>query len=138
MRNLSALVLGLLIVGLGLYGAAAVTPLAYPGAFDAQGATTNVVALFVMLSISEVFTVFGGWVTARIAPDHRIGHAILMASVGLAVAIFVGAVRWSAAPPWYYAASWLLMPVAGAIGAAAWERSLRRSKRSVAGRVATT
>jgi hypothetical protein len=138
MRNVSALALGLLIMGLGLYGAAAVTPLAYPAAFDAQGATSNAVAAFVMLSISVVFTMFAGWVTARLAPDHRLGHALLMAASGLAIAIFVGAVRWGAAPSWYYVATWALIPVAAALGAAAWERSMRMKGKHSARRIAAT
>ncbi len=138
MRNMSALALGLLIMGLGLYAAAAVTPFAYPGAFDAQGATSNIVALFVMLTVTEVSTLFAGWVTARLVTDHRPGHAILMAAVGLTSAVTVGAVRWSAAPPWYYVVSWTLMPFAAALGAKAWERSLRRRGQAVARRIATT
>jgi hypothetical protein len=138
MRNVSALALGLLVMGLGLYGAAVVTPLAYPAAFDADGATANAVAAFVMLSIAEVFTLFAGWITARLAPDHRMGHALLMATAGLAIAIFVGAVRWSAAPSWYYVATWVLIPFAAALGAAAWERSLRMKGRNAPRRVVTT
>ena len=139
MRNLAALALGLLVMGLGIYGAAAVAPLAFPAAFDARGYTTNTLALIVMLAITEIFTMFAGWVTARLVSDHRPGHALMMAIVGLAIAVFVGAVRWSAAPTWYYFVSWTLMPVAGALGAFAWERSLRRNgSRNVSQRVAAT
>lgn len=138
MRNASALALGLLIMGLGLYGAAAITPFAYPAAFDGDGATRNPVALFVLLSITEVTTLFAGWITARLVSDHRAGHAILMATIGLASAVLVGAIRWGAAPSWYYITSWMLIPVMALIGARAWERSLRRRGRDAAPRVATS
>ncbi len=139
MRNLAALALGLLVMGLGIYGAAAVAPMAFPAAFDVRGSTTNTLALIVMLAITEVFTMFAGWVTARRVTDHRPGHAVMMSIVGLAVAVFVGAVRWSSAPAWFYLASWALIPVSGAIGAYAWERSLRRKGgRAAAARVATS
>jgi len=138
MRNLSAIALGLLIIGLGLYAAAAVTPGAYPAAFDAQGHTTNAVALFVMLTVTLVTTAFGGWVTARLAEDHLTGHALVMATVGLVSAVFVGAIRWAAVPTWYYAASWMLMPVAAAIGASAWQRTLRRQRPESPRRAVTT
>ncbi len=138
MRNASALALGLLIMGLGLYGAAAITPFAYPAAFDGDGATMNPVALFVLLSITEVTTLFAGWITARLVSDHRAGHAILMATIGLASAVLVGAIRWGAAPSWYYITSWMLIPVMALIGARAWERSLRRRGRDAAPRVATS
>jgi hypothetical protein len=128
-RNLLALALGLLFIGLGLYGAAAVTPIAFPAAYTAQGNTRDLLALCVMLAITEVFAAFGGWVTARLVTDHRIGHALFMSIMGLALAVFIGAVRWASAPPWYFVLSWILMPVAAAIGASAWERSLRRQSR---------
>lgn len=139
MRNVAALALGLLFMGLGIYGAAAVAPLAFPAAFDVRGVTSNTLALVVMIAITEVFTMFAGWITARIATDHRPGHALMMAVVGLAIAVFVGAVRWAAVPAWYYMVSWILIPPAGALGAFAWERSLRRNGRGdVARRVAAT
>ena len=138
MRNLSALAIGLLVMGLGLYGAAAVTPLAYPAAFDGSGATGNAVALFVMLSITEVATLFAGWLTARLVSDHRPGHAILMASLGLASAVLVGAIRWGVAPSWYYIASWMLMPVMALLGARAWERTERRSRDAATRRLLLT
>jgi hypothetical protein len=139
MRNVSAMALGLLVMGLGIYGAAAVAPLAFPAAFDARGYTTDTLALIVMLAITEIFTMFGGWLTARVVTDHRPGHALMMAILGLSVAVFVGAVRWSAAPAWYYLVSWTLIPVFGALGALAWQRSLRRNgRRNVAPRVVTT
>lgn len=138
MRNMSALALGLLIMGLGLYGAAAATPGVFPGAFDAQGGTTNAMALTVMLTITLVSTMFAGFVAARIASDHRPGHAIMMSVLGLTSAVFMGAIRWATAPSWYFIVSWVLIPPAAALGAFAWERSLKRKGRDVARRVATT
>jgi MFS family permease len=126
LRSLLAIALGLMVVGLGLYGAPAVTPFAFPAAFDAQQGTRDPIALSVMLAITTVFSAFGGWVTARLVDNHRTGHAVFMSVVGLAVAVFIGAVRWATAPAWYFVAAWCLMPIAAAIGAAAWERSLRR------------
>ena len=138
MRNLAAIALGLLLTGLGIFSAAAVTPLAFPAAFTSQGHTTNALALVVMLAITEITTMFAGWISARLAPDHRLGHAIMMAVLGLAAAIFVGAIRWAAAPAWYYVLSWGLLPVAAALGAAAWERSLRRRSIAVTRHAAAT
>ncbi len=138
MRNLSAHALGLLFMGLGLYGAAAVPPLAYPGAFDGLGYTTNTMALILMLVITAVFAMFAGWITARLVTDHRPGQALLMATIALAIAVFVGAVRWAAAPSWYYVASWCLLPAAAYVGALAWERSLRRKHDARSRRVATS
>ena len=96
MRNIAALALGLLFIGLGLYAAAAVTPFAYSAAFDPAGATRNVVALFVMLTITAITSAFGGWITARLVSDHRVGHALMAATLGLVAAVLMGAVRWGA------------------------------------------
>lgn len=136
MRNLSAMALGLMVMGLGLFGAAAATPVAFPAAFNAQGHTTFPVALFVMVTITIVSTMFAGWLTARIATDHRVGHALMMASLGLGSAVFVGAIRWAAAPAWYYVVTWALIPPVAAFGALAWERTLRRHGRDLTPRVA--
>jgi hypothetical protein len=97
-----------------------------------------VVALFVMLSITLVTSAFAGWITARLAEDHLMGHALMMSTLGLASAVFMGAIRWAAAPPWYWATSWILIPVAAAIGAAAWQRTLRRKQPAAVRRVAAT
>jgi hypothetical protein len=138
MRNLTAIALGLLIMGLGLYSAAAVTPLAFPSAFSAQAHTSNPAALTVMLAITLVSTTFAGWICARLAPDHRLGHALMMGVLGLAAAVCAGAIRWAAAPAWYYFLSWGLIPVAAALGAAAWQRSLRRRSTALSRRAAAT
>jgi hypothetical protein len=126
MQSALALALGLLVVGLGLFGAAAATPFAFPAAFQDGGQTTNPAALFVMLSISCVFTIFAAWIVARLVPDHRTGHGLMLSAMGVSVAIGVSAVRWATAPYWYHILSWALMPLCGYIGAAAWERTLRR------------
>jgi hypothetical protein len=136
MRSLSSIALGLLFMGLGLYAAAAVTPIAYPAAFTTLGYTTNPVALTVMLSITLVTTAFGGWITARLAEDHHLGHALMTATIGLVSAVLMGAIRWAAAPAWYHVSSWILIPAAAAIGAMAWERTMRRRAPASARRVA--
>ncbi len=126
MRNVSALALGLLFVGIGVFGASAGAPFVFPAAFDAQMRTASPPALFVMLVITEVCVMFGAWLVARIVTDHRVGHALMLAAAGIAVGVFTSAIRWSTAPAWYHVLSWVLMPVASYIGAKAWERTLRR------------
>jgi hypothetical protein len=138
MRSVSAIGLGLLLMGLGIYSAAVLPPLAVPQGFAPDGSTTHVVALFIMLSITEVFALFAGWVTARLVEDHRLGHAALMATCALAVAMAVGAIRWSAAPSWYYVTSWLLLIPAALLGARAWVRVVQRKASAAARSLAAT
>jgi hypothetical protein len=127
MQSAAAMALGLLVIGVGLFGAAAATPFAFPSAFLDGGSTTNPVALFVMLCITSVFTTFAAWIVARMVPDHRTGHGLMLSVVGVAVAICASAIRWATAPYWYHVLSWALMPLCGYLGAAAWERTLRRT-----------
>jgi hypothetical protein len=127
MQSALALALGLLVIGVGLFGAAAATPFAFPSAFSDGAMTTDPVALFVMLSITVVFTTFAAWIVARMVSDHRRGHGLVLAAIGVAVAICSSAIRWSTAPYWYHVISWALMPLCCYVGAAAWERTLRRT-----------
>jgi hypothetical protein len=138
MRSVLAMGLGLLLTGVGIVGAAVVTPLAVPQAFAPDGSTVHVVALAIMLAITEVFALFAGWVTARLASDHRIGHAALMATCALAIAIAVGAIRWSTAPAWYHVTSWVLLIPAAVLGARAWVRVVQRKASAGARSLAAT
>ncbi len=87
-----------------------------------------------MMSITLVTAAFGGWLTARLAEDHLLGHALMMATLALVSAVFVGAIRWASTPLWYHVVSWTLMPVAAAIGALAWKRTLLRLRPELARR----
>lgn len=55
------------------------------------------------LSYRVVITVFGGWLTARLAPWRPVKHAVILALVGLPFGVW-GAVAWigkDMGPEWY-------------------------------------
>jgi hypothetical protein len=49
----------------------------------------------------NIYNVFGGWLTARLAPDHKIGHAIVLGALGTAANIAGGIVMWKLGAHWY-------------------------------------
>ena len=49
----------------------------------------------------NLYNVFGGWLTARLAPDHPVGHAIVLGALGTAANIAGGIVMWNIGAHWY-------------------------------------
>ncbi len=62
--------------------------------------------LFVVATVYRVaYTVAGGWITARLAPDRPMWHAMVLAAIGLAASL-AGVVAWwvggaALGPGWY-------------------------------------
>jgi hypothetical protein len=48
-----------------------------------------------------VFGVAGSWLTARLAPDHPMRHALALAGIGTALSIAGAAAMWQYGPAWY-------------------------------------
>jgi hypothetical protein len=62
-------------------------------------------ALFgVFLAYRLAFTVLGGWLTARLAPEQPMRHALILGSVGTTVAVVGAIAMGSYGPGWYNAA----------------------------------
>ena len=49
----------------------------------------------------SVFNVFGAWVTARLAPNAPMRHALILGGIGFALALFGTVVMWSFGDNWY-------------------------------------
>jgi hypothetical protein len=62
-------------------------------------------ALLLATAYRTVFGVLGAYVTARLAPDRPMRHALWLGAIGLAVSIFGAAVTWNGGPAfgphWY-------------------------------------
>jgi hypothetical protein len=135
MKSVVALVIGLAVMILGrelLLVALPTAVAAAPGDLAAQlasGPITSLVVLSSLLVITGVTTLFGAWLTARLAPDHPAGHAVFAAVVWLAVLVFRGALEWNRVPLWVHATTWVMVPLAAFAGARAWERATRRRDR---------
>jgi hypothetical protein len=70
----------------------------FPGLAHAQ-ATTGV-WLFVT-GYRAIYSIAGCYVAARLAPDHPMGHAIVLGVVGLFLAALGAYVMWSLGTHWY-------------------------------------
>jgi uncharacterized membrane protein len=48
-----------------------------------------------------VFGILGGYVTARLAPDSPVVHALALGAVGFAISVVGSVVMWGMGPLWY-------------------------------------
>lgn len=74
------------------------------GVFPPWGQTMSD-GLFALASVYRaVFTVVGGWVTVRLAPDRPMRHAWILGGIGLVAAVAGAAATWNQpelGPRWY-------------------------------------
>lgn len=57
--------------------------------------------LAIALAYRCLFTVIGGWVTARLAPGRPVLHALILGAIGTLVAIAGCFVMWKVGQHWY-------------------------------------
>ena len=53
------------------------------------------------LAYRVVFTVFGGYVAARLAPDAPIGHALALGGIGVVLGTLGAIGAWGMSPAWF-------------------------------------
>ena len=89
----------------------------FPGKFGPNGATGDTLILLAVLLYCSFFEFLGGYVTARLAPDRPVGHAVVFGLVGLALSVLSTIGRWNTTPAWYFiAVIILIVPAAWAGG----------------------
>src|SRR5262249_31022968 len=72
------------------------------GVFPPMGAAPMSHALFALaFAYRFVFDVAGSYLTARLAPDHPMRHALALGAVGLALSVAGAIAFWDAGPAWY-------------------------------------
>ena len=99
--------------------------LALPDAMDARGRVSSASVLGMLLAGGVLSSAMGGWLTARLAESRHMGHALGLAAVALALAMFISILNWDRAPGAYHVASWLLLPLACVAGASVRVQALR-------------
>jgi hypothetical protein len=93
-----------------LVAAGVFPPLSEPGKF-----TTPL--LLLATAYRSVYGIAGGYLSARLAPDHPMGHALALGGLGLAACIGGAVTMWGVGPAWYpIALVALAMPCAWAGG----------------------
>jgi hypothetical protein len=72
------------------------------GVFPPRTASPMAGALFLLaFAYRFVFDVAGSWLTARLAPDRPMQHALVLGAIGLVLSIAGAAAFWDAGPHWY-------------------------------------
>ncbi len=72
------------------------------GVFPPVGAPPMSSALFLFaFAYRFVFDVAGSYLTARLAPDRPMRHALVLGAIGLVLSIAGAVAMWDAGPAWY-------------------------------------
>lgn len=127
LRSASAVLIGFLFIGAFSFGADALLRMLAPTAFDASGRVDNPTILLVTLTYVGIFAVAGCYLTARLAPNRPMLHALALGLLGLLFNIAGTIALWDAAPAWYHVTALaLVMPFAWA-GGKIREREIEKS-----------
>jgi hypothetical protein len=72
------------------------------GLFRPVGSAPMSGGLFLLaFAYRAVYDVAGSYLTARLAPDHPLRHALVLGSIGLVLSVVGAVVMWDAGPAWY-------------------------------------
>ncbi|MBI3504425.1 MAG: hypothetical protein HY059_06255 [Proteobacteria bacterium] len=101
-RSIVAVIVGfVLIAGLSI-GTDVMCQRLFPGVFRPQGGSDNTLFLIGSLAYVGVYATFGSWVTARLAPDRPMRHALILGGLGQFFTIMGTIGGWASAPAWYH------------------------------------
>jgi hypothetical protein len=123
-RSVIAIVVGFLVIGVLATGADYALQQVIPGAVDGNGRMTSVPLLLLTQMYVFAFAVFGCWLTARLAPNRPLQHALVLGALGLAFNVVGTIARWDNAPAWYHVIALMLVMPAAWIGGRLRERQL--------------
>lgn len=116
-RSVLVIVGGFLLIGALAFGGSAVAMSAFPHLFDgATGATRDTRMLAALIAWVFVAATFGCWLTARLAPNRPMRHAMILGVAGLAFNVVGTIVNWETAPAWSHVVSLLLVLPAAWLG----------------------
>lgn len=80
--------------------------------------------LFVLATVYRtIFTIAGGWITAFLAPNKPMGHALALGIIGTLVAIAGTVVTWNKGPefgPHWYPISLIVLAIPAVLLGAKW------------------
>ena len=101
LKSLGAIAAGFVVVGilhtmtdLGLEKAAIFPPPNEPAALETK-------YLAIAAIYRNIYNVFGSWITARLAPNRPIGHAIVLGMLGSLANVVGGVIMWKIGAHWY-------------------------------------
>lgn len=124
-RSIGVIVLGFVVIGVLSFGADAVLRSVLPGAFDAAGRVDSTPVLLLIILYVGLFATAGCYLTARLAPNHPMRHALILGALGLAFNIAGTVSLWNTAPAWYHMVSLVLVMPYAWLGGWLRERQVR-------------
>ena len=124
LRSIVAIVVGFVLIGALAMGTDMLVINAFPAAFDEAGRTQDLSLLMLMAAYVAVYAITGCYVTARLAPNRPMRHALILGALGLAMNIAATVSLWGTAPAWYHILNLLLVMPYAWIGGRIRERQL--------------
>jgi hypothetical protein len=125
-RSILAVVVGFLVIGALAVGTDAAVHAAVPHLYDANGRTEHVPLLLLTQLYVGVFAVAGCYLTARLAPDRPMRHAMILGVLGLAFNVVGSIAAWETVPVWYHVVALALVLPFAWLGGRLRERELER------------
>ena len=132
LRSIGAIAFGFILIGALSFGADAVQRQTFAGAYAADGRVDSVAMLTLALAYVFVFAVVGCYLTARLAPDRPMRHALILGALGLAFNIAGTITLWHTAPAWYHIVALAMVMPAAWLGGRLREMQLERGGMRVA------
>lgn len=125
-RSILAVVAGFVVIGVLAMGTDAVLRATVPGIFGPGDRVDSVPWLLLMQAYVFAYATFGCWLTARLAPDRPMRHALILGALGLAFNIAGSIALWDKMPVWYHLVALALVMPAAWLGGRIRERQLAR------------
>ena len=137
LRSATAIVVGFVYIGALSYGADALLHTLVPGAIGAGGRIDSTPVLLLVICYVALFAISGCYLTARLAPNRPMRHALVLGALGLVFNIMGTIAVWSTAPVWFHVVSLLLVMPYAYVGGRLRELELSRGAARSSQRVAT-
>ena len=126
LRSIGAIVTGFIVIAALAFGADAVLRALVPSAFDGLRIVSTPV-LLLAIGYVGLFAVFGCYLTARLAPNRPMTHALVLGALGLVFNIAGSIAMWGSAPAWYHIVNLLLVMPYAYLGGRLREAELARA-----------
>ena len=131
LRSIVAIVVGFVLIAALAMGTDMLVMRAFPAAFN-DGVTNDLSILMLMAAYVAVYAITGCYVTARLAPDRPMRHALILGGLGLVMNVVATISLWGTAPAWYHILNLLLVMPYAWVGGRIRERQLMHAGRTTA------
>jgi hypothetical protein len=128
-RSIGAIAAGFVLVVVLSIGADILFRALFPGSFDAAGRSTAGTVLLVTLGYVTVFAITGAYLTARLAPNRPLGHALTLGAIAFILSLPATIAAWDSAPVWYHIGALALILPASWLGGRLREGQLGMTSR---------